>query len=104
MGGWLSDLFGGGSSSSTSTTEFKPPDSTKGGWSDLMANAAGLTSQPYQQYQGMEVAPLNGQQLQAQQFLGDRALNGAPDLNAGRGAAMNVANGQYFNNSPWTDS
>ncbi len=98
----MSGLFGGGSTSGTQTQKFEPPDYTKGGWTDLLANAQGLTSQPYQQYQGMEVAPLNGQQTQAQGFIQDRALNGAPDLNAGRGAATDIANGTYFNNSPWT--
>lgn len=93
----------GSSGSATSTTEFKAPDYTQAGWQDLLSNAQNLTSQPMNQYTGMQTAPLNAQQLQAQTFSTDRALNGAPDLNAGRGAATDIASGQYFNNSPWTD-
>jgi len=52
---------------------------------------------------GQKVAGINGQQYQAQQFGTDRALYGAPDLNAGRGAATDIASGMYFNNSPWTN-
>jgi hypothetical protein len=93
----------GSSGSATSTTKFEAPGFTQPGWQDLISGAQNLTSQPYQQYQGMQMAPQNGQQIEAQNFIQDRALNGAPDLNAGRGAATAVANGQYFNNSPWTD-
>ncbi len=95
---------GGGSQTSNTVSEFKPPDSTKQGWQDYLTGAGQLSQQPYQQYMGQKVAGINGQQYQAQQFGTDRALFGAPDLNAGRGAATDVASGMYFNNSPWTNA
>ncbi len=94
--------FGSGSESN-SVSEFKPPSFTQQGWQDYLGDAGQLFSQPQQQYMGQKVAGINGQQYQAQQFGTDRALYGAPDLNAGRGAATDVASGMYFNNSPWTN-
>jgi hypothetical protein len=94
---------GGGNQTSNTVSEFKPPGYTQQGWQDYLTGAQNLSQQPYQQYMGQKVAGINGQQYQAQQFGTDRALFGAPDLNAGRGAAADVASGMYFNNSPWTD-
>lgn len=93
-----------GSSESNSVAEFKPPSYTQQGWQNYLGDAGQLFSQPQQQYMGQKVAGINGQQYQAQQFGTDRALYGAPDLNAGRGAATDVASGMYFNNSPWTNA
>jgi hypothetical protein len=95
---------GGGSQTSNSVAEFKPPGYTQQGWQDYLTGAQQLSQRPYQQYMGQKVAGINGQQYQAQQFGTDRALYGAPDLNAGRGAATDVASGMYFNNSPWTNA
>jgi hypothetical protein len=94
----------GGSQTSNSVSEFKPPSYTQQGWQDYLTGAQQLSQRPYQQYMGQKVAGINGQQQQAQQFGTDRALYGAPDLNAGRGAATDVASGMYFNNSPWTNA
>lgn len=97
-------MSGGGSQTSNSVSEFKPPSYTQSGWQDYLNSAAQLAQSPQQQYMGQKVAGINGQQYQAQQFGTDRALYGAPDLNAGRGAATDIASGMYFNNSPWTNA
>jgi len=97
-------MSSGGSQTSNSVSEFKPPDYTQPGWQDYLTSAAQLAQSPQQQYMGQKVAGINGQQYQAQMFGTDRALYGAPDLNAGRGAATDVASGMYFNNSPWTNA
>src|SRR6184192_798138 len=98
---WLTRLFFGGGGDATQTQKFEPPDYTKQGWQDLLSNAQGVAAQPYQQYAGMQVAPWNGLQQNASNFIQDRAANGAPDLNAARGAATNIASGDYLNN-PFT--
>lgn len=92
-----------GSQTSNSVSEFKPPGYTQQGWQDYLSGAAQLSQQPQQTFMGQSTAGINGQQYQAQQFGTDRALYGAPDLNAGRGAATDIASGMYFNNSPWTN-
>lgn len=103
----LGGLFGGGGSSSSggttnnSVAEYKPPDYTVDPWKQYIQGVEQYTQTPYQQYGGMQVAPINDIQQQGINLIQDRALNGAPDLNAGRGAAMNIANGAYFNNNPW---
>ncbi len=96
-------MSGSGSQTSNSVAEFKPPSYTQQGWQDYLTGAQQLSQRPQQQFMGQQVAGINGQQSQAQQFGTDRALYGAPDLNAGRGAATDVASGAYFNNSPWTN-
>lgn len=97
-------MSGSGSQTSNSVSKFEPPDYTKQGWQDYLTGAQQLSQQPQQQFMGQSVAGINGQQYQAQQFGTDRALYGAPDLNAGRGAATDIASGMYFNNSPWTNA
>ena len=97
-------MCGSSNSTSNSVAEFKPPAYTQQGWQDYLNGAQQLSQQPQQQFQGQQVAGINGQQYQAQQFGTDRALYGAPDLNAGRGAATDIASGMYFNNSPWTNA
>lgn len=93
----------GGGGSTTSTQQFKPPDYTQPAWTDFLTGAQGLTSQPMNTYTGMQVAPMTTDQTQAGQMTQDTALYGSPDVNTGRGAATQVAGGQFFNNSPWTD-
>ena len=92
---------GGGGTTTAGSTTFTPPAATQPGWQDLISGAEQYASQPYQQYQGMTVAPINGTQLQGMDFLQDNALNGSPDLNAARGAMTNISNGAYMNNDPW---
>ena len=94
--GWM-DSGGGGAQ--TTTQEFKPPEWTTPGWQTFATGAANYASKPYEPFDGMRVAPINGYQMQGMNFLEDRALTGAPDLNAGRMAAMHAAQGNYAN--PW---
>jgi len=96
-------LHDGGGGTTNTTQQFKPPDYTQGAWQDFVNRGVNLTNQPYQAYQGQQVAAPTDMQNQGWNMTQDRALYGAPDLNAGRGAAANVASGAFFNNSPWTD-
>lgn len=91
----------GGGQTANTVSEFKPPAYTQQGWQDYLGGVQNLSQQPQQVYDGMTVAPINGQQQQGMNMLQDVALNGSPDLNAARGAATNVANGAYMNNNPW---
>ena len=68
-----------------------------------LGQSANLASQQQPQYGGQRVAPLNDAFYQANDLITQRALNGAPDLNAARGSAMNIAGGAYQNN-PWLGS
>lgn len=87
----------GGSTNSTTTQEFKPPARTEPGWDAYIQNAIKLQNVPYQQSGLPQVAPINDYQNTAMQLAYNRALYGAPDINAARGAAMNASQGNYAN-------
>lgn len=87
----------GGGGSQTTTQEFKPPGHTQPYWESYVQKGNILANQPYQQSGLPTVAPINDYQNTAMQLMYDRALYGAPDINAGRGAAMNAAQGNYAN-------
>lgn len=87
----------GGSTNSTTTQEFKPPARTEPGWDAYVQNAIKLANVPYQQSGLPQVAPMNDYQNTAMQLAYNRALYGAPDINAARGAAMNASQGNYAN-------
>src|SRR4051812_46631346 len=93
-------LYLGGSSAPTQSTQFQPPDYAKQPWSDLVNGMVGLTQQPYNQYQGTQVAPLNQSQYDGMAMATQRAMNGAPDLNAARGMVTDTANGMYLGSNP----
>lgn len=101
--GLFDGLFGGGGDSNvTQTQRFEPPYWTQSDaypyWSDLVNNAIGLGQLPQQQFNGPSVAPLPDQTLAAINMASDRAINGAPDLNAARGSVANIATGGMFAN------
>jgi len=87
----------GGGGTQTTTQEFKPPGYTMPYWEAYVNKGNTLANQPYQQSGLPSVAPINDYQNTAMQLMYDRALYGAPDINAGRGAAMNAAQGNYAN-------
>ncbi len=87
----------GGGGSQTTTQEFKPPGYTMPYWEAYVQKGNTLANQPYQQSGLPTVAPINDYQNTAMQLMYNRALYGAPDINAGRGAAMNAAQGNYAN-------
>lgn len=75
--------------------------------SSLANSAVNIASQPYQQYQGTQVAPLDTQQAQAYNFMGEHATDWQSPLQQAQGAAASVAGGfnagqfdQYL--SPYT--
>ena len=82
---------GGGGGNQTVTQEFKPPEYTKSGWQDYINAGKVISQTPYQQSGLATVAPINDYQNTAMQLMYNRALYGAPDLNAARGAAMQIA-------------
>jgi len=88
-----------GGSSSTASTKFEPPERTIPGWDQYVSTAMGLSGMPYQQSGIPTVAPFNDFQQFSQNMLYDRAANGAPDINAGRGAVTSIAGGNQQN--PW---
>jgi len=53
-------VSGGGSQTSNSVSEFKPPDYTQPGWQDYLNSASQLAQSPQQQYMGQKVAGING--------------------------------------------
>lgn len=86
-----------------------PPNVTTGsntvgslpGWynsylSSLATSAVGVANQPFQQYQGTQVAPLDPQQAQAYNYIGDHLTDWKSPLQQAEGAAGSVAGG--FNN------
>lgn len=95
-------MCGGGGGNSTTTQEFKPPARTEPGWDAYVAAAQKLSQTPYQQSGLPTVAPINDYQNTAMQLAYNRALYGAPDINAARGSAMNAAQGNYAN--PYTQN
>jgi len=92
-------MGGGGSSDTSQTQKWEPPEWTVGAYKDLVTGAANLASKPYEAYNGMETSPWNGYQQGAANMIEDRATQGAPDINAARAAATNAAQGEYAN--PW---
>lgn len=94
--------MGGGGGSQTVTQEFKPPEYTKQGWQDYINAGKVISQTPYQQSGLATTAPINDYQNAAMQLAYDRALYGAPDLNAARGAAMQASQGNYAN--PWAQN
>jgi hypothetical protein len=93
-------MMGGGSGGAQNTvSEFKPPEYTLPGWQAYVNAGQNISQTPYVQSGLPTVAPINDYQNTAYQMAYDRALYGAPDLNAGRGAAMQAAQGDMAN--PW---
>lgn len=88
--------FGGGGQQTT-TNEFKPPAWAAQYWPNYVASGVTLSQTPYMQSGLPSVAPINDYQMGAAQLAYNRAFYGAPDINAGRGAAMNAAAGNYAN-------
>jgi len=95
-------MGGGNGGAQNTVSEFKPPDYTVPGWQAYVNAGQTISQTPYKQSGLATVAPLNSMNQTAMQMAIDRAMNGAPDLNAGRSAAMNAANGAYAN--PWSNN
>lgn len=89
----------GGSETTTTTGEMKPPEWLVPYMQDYLGNAAGLAGQPYQQSPFPQIAPINDYQNTAFQMMYDRAINGSPESNAGRAALTGIASGDQAN--PW---
>jgi len=88
---------GSGGGGTTNVAQFKPPDYALQGWGDYVNNATAITQTPYQQYYGMEIAPINNAQVQGMQYMANLAANGAPDYNTARAMNQLTAAGGYEN-------
>jgi hypothetical protein len=65
----------------------------------LLSSGAAAAGRPYQQYEGVQNAPMNESQLTAMGLTSGTALNGDPTTNASLGQFANTAAGNYSN--PW---
>jgi hypothetical protein len=92
--------MGGGSEGQSN--KFEPPEWTAERFPGAMDTLDQLASTPYQQFQGMRVAPLTDYQHTAGQLTADRALNGDPQSNAARGSLMSISQGGGMN--PFMDN
>jgi hypothetical protein len=97
----LHQFGGGGSGSTTQTQRFEPPGYTQQGWEDFLGQAQNLTSNPYQMYYGMQVAPQSQDTQLGQNMVQDIAFNSSPDVRSSRGAVTDITNGNYLNQSPY---
>lgn len=102
----MSDIFGGGSNTSTSTQTIDPW--LKGILSSNTARAEGIANQPFQAYGGQGFAPLSQNQRTA--MTGAQNLNGAgaPAIDMGINAAGGFLNGSAASGmanwqNPYTD-
>jgi hypothetical protein len=67
---------------------------------DLIAQAGQLYGTAYQPYMGSTIAGLSDSTVAAQNGIYQRATLGAPDLNAARGYATDLSQGQFMNANP----
>lgn len=92
-------FLGGGKQNVTQT--WQPPDYALPGWQSYVSGVQQLAGQPYQQYQGQQVAEQNPYELTAYDLGTQRAMYGAPDINSARGMATDFTGGNYLNSNPW---
>jgi hypothetical protein len=88
------------------SSEFKPPEHTQPGWEGYRAAGEQLASRPYQQYQGMRVAPMNDTQMTAGQLLRDKMMYSDPQTQAARASLMSISQGggqNPFMDNAYTD-
>ena len=95
--------MGGGGGQQNTVSEFKPPEYTQEGWQNAVTSAGDLFNNSYNPYTGPKsgTAPINSDQYRAGDMVYQSAVLGAPDTNAGRGAATDFANGMYLGSNPW---
>jgi hypothetical protein len=90
-------MGGSGGGGTTNVAQFKPPDYALQGWADYVNNATAVTQTPYQQYYGMQIAPINNAQVQGMQLTADIAGNNAPDYATARAMNQLTAAGGFEN-------
>ena len=95
-------MSSGGGGTTNTTQEFKPPSWTEKQWENYVHSSEKISQTPYQQSGLPTIAPINDYQQTAYQMAMDRAMYGASDLNAGRGAAKGAAEGDFAN--PWAQN
>lgn len=90
-------MGGGSGGSGNQTSTFSPPLWTLNQWPDFTQAAEVLTTQPYQQYPGQKIAPINTTQAQAMQYASNLAGNLSPDMYAMRQMLQTTAAGGFEN-------
>lgn len=90
-------MGGSGGGGNSTVAQFKPPDYALQAWTDIVNNATAITQQPYQQYNGMEIAPINDSQVQGMQYMANLAGNMAPDMATARAQNQLTAAGAFEN-------
>lgn len=90
-------MGGSGGGGTTNVAQFKPPDYALQAWTDIVNNATAITQTPYQQYNGMEIAPINDAQVQGMQYMSNLAGNQAPDMATARAQNQLTAAGAFEN-------
>ncbi len=92
----------GGSSGAvqSSTTKSEPWTPLQQPIQDTLANAQNLYAQPYQAYSGQTVAGPSDSTLSGYNLGMQRAVMGAPDLNAARGSTADISGGAFFGQGP----
>ena len=91
-------MSGGGSDSSNTTSN--PWAGVQDPMLDVIGQAGGLYSQPWQQYGGQRIAGPSDSTVAGQNLAYQRATLGAPDLNAARGYATDLSTGSLMNQGP----
>lgn len=89
-------LFKGGGGGGTQTTKVELPDYVQPYAIDLMNRSAALSNQDVPQYSGQMTAGLNSDQNAAINMIRQRAVTGAPDVNAARYNLEATMQGQYY--------
>lgn len=91
--------MGGGSGGGGSSTvaRFEPPDYAAQSWADYVNNMRAITQQPFQQYEGMTIAPINDAQAGGMQYMMNIAGNDSPDMAAAKAMNQITASGGYEN-------
>ena len=89
-------LYFKGGGSTTSTSKVEPPDAVKPYLDPFMKQASQVAGQPYQAYTGQRLAGFSPEQEAAMRLTSQRALQGAPDINASRANLADTMNGAYM--------
>ncbi len=88
---------GGGSQTSNTVSEFKPPDFTQQPWQNLVSNASNLSAQGLPIYTGQTVAPISQQGQVGIGQLTSLATQGSPLYDTAQTNLQGMLNGNAIN-------
>jgi hypothetical protein len=90
-------MSGGGSNTSNTVSEFKPPDYTQQPWQNYVANAGTLSAQGLPIYTGQTVAPLSQQGQVGVGQLTSLATQGSPLYDTAQTSLQGMLQGDFSN-------